>query len=99
MKVIKFMLSFDQEGKGFAPTELYKDIHTRLINKHIATNVVWGSDLRPPLVNNDIVHVEIPYTVKNDIDPDNLTISNIKKALDDLLVNYKTYSNLLISNN
>jgi hypothetical protein len=96
MKEIKFMLHLDQKGKGFTQTELYKDIHKRLINKQIAINVVWGSGLRTPLNSNEVIHMEIPFKAKNDVAPDNLNISNIKKALEGLLDDYEEYSNLRI---
>ena len=97
MKELKFMLRFEQRGRGFKAQELYKDVSEALINKQVANHVVWESAQRPPLGDNGTIHVEIPYKIKNDIDPSRLTIENIKTALIGLLDKYDSYTNLQIS--
>ncbi|MBU2701149.1 hypothetical protein Ga0466249_002263 [Sporomusaceae bacterium BoRhaA] len=101
LKKIKFMLRYDQKGRGFHinSMELYGEVNKRLISKQIATSVEQDSDPREPLSDGDILHMEVPYLIKNDTNSSNLTIENIKTALKDidLFDNKSLFSNVKIT--
>lgn len=97
LKEIKFMVRFDQKRKGFYDTtELYQEVNKRLMSKQIATGVAQYGDPRRPIADRNILHVEVPFLVKNDIDSNILTIENIKLELKDLLDKKDLYSNFRI---
>lgn len=103
MKELRFMMRFDQKGKEYIDEfEFYRQVSGILIKKQIATHVTQRGNHIAPLVDGDIVHVEMPYAVRNDIFSDNLTMEKVISALSNILdidsVNANgNYSNLQIT--
>ena len=97
MKEIQILLQFDHKGKGIISLEFYQAILNNLKQEKVASCVNWGSSLRPPVVEDDIVHIEIPLIVKNDMEPEKLTIYNIQNVVKKVFTLDSAYSNLVIT--